>query len=365
VIRRKAPSSAAPARSVEVQIESVAYGGAGVGRVDGKVYFVPFTVPGERVQARAVRDQKRFCEAKLVSVEVDSALRQAAPCPAFSVCGGCAYQHVDYEVQLIWKRDQVADLLRRIARIPEPPVRDTVPSPKHWAYRNRIRVHARNGRIGFFKKHSSDLVDVAHCPIASEAVNAELKKLRSSNPEPGEYTLSVRPGVRFFEQTNDGAAAELVRVVEELVGCEKGLLVDAYCGAGFFARRLVSRFQRIIGIETHEGAVESARRRAGETESYICADVATTLGEVLGAADRTRTVVLLDPPAAGMAVRVVELLVTLPVRELVYISCDPATQARDIGALVKGGYRLKSVTPVDMFPQTADVEVVACLELAS
>ena len=245
MIRRKAPRVSIP-KNVAVQIESVAYGGAGVGRVDGKVFFVPFTVPGELVQAQPVKDQKRFCEAKLVSVDLPSPLRQAAPCPVFSVCGGCAYQHVDYQTQLGWKRDQVVDLLKRIARIPEPPVLDTVPSPKAWAYRNRIKVHVRNGRVGFFQKHSSDLVDVPKCLIASDAVNVELKKLRTLNPEAGEYTLSVRPGVRFFEQTNDVAAAELLRVLYGSVGGGNGLLWYAYCGAGFFSRGLVPGFWTVL-----------------------------------------------------------------------------------------------------------------------
>ncbi len=351
-----------------LQIDSIAYGGAGVGRAGGKVYFVPFTVPGEQVRVKVVRRQKRFCEARLLSVEVAAAERVEPRCKHFGICGGCAYQHVPYAQQLLWKADQVRELLQRVGRIENPPVLPTVPSPSEWAYRNRIRVHSDERRVGFYTKFGRDLVDVAECPIASAPVNQALRALRKTHPEQGEYPLSARSGVRFFEQTNDGAAAELLRVVDAAIGegdaalGEDFALVDAYSGAGFFGRRLAPRFAQVVGIETHEGAVEAAQRRAGPTERYLCGDVAVHLGPVLEELPRARTVVLLDPPATGVEARVTDLLTAMQVARVVYVSCDPATLARDLGALVRGGYRLSSVTPLDMFPQTADVEVVAVLE---
>ena len=138
-----------------------------------------------------------------------------------------------------------------------------------------------------------------------------------------------------------------------------GTLIDAYCGAGFFGHRLASLFEHVLGIESHEGAVKQARLQAEAHERYVCGDVAEHLGAALGDVDRSRTSVLLDPPAAGVVARVTDALVAMPVRQLVYVSCDPATLARDVGVLVRGGYVLERVTPVDMFPQTADIEVVA------
>jgi len=358
-------SASTPARRVTLQIESIAYGGAGVGRYDGKVYFVPFTVPEERVTVEVVREQKRFCEARLISLEASSSDRIEPRCRHFGVCGGCAYQHVPYNVQLRWKSEQVSELLQRVGRIVDPPVRPTVSSPEQWAYRNRIRVHSDGNRVGFYEKNAHEVVDVEACPLASAAVNDALAVLRNAHPRAGEYPLSARSDVRFFEQTNDGASTELLRLVDELIGEDGGALVDAYSGAGFFGRRLASRFEQVIGIEVHTGAVEAARRRAGTNERYLCGDVALLLGDVLAELPRSRTVVLLDPPAAGVAPRVLDLLTALPVAKVVYVSCDPATLARDIGGLSRGGYGLKSVTPLDMFPHTADVEVVAELGYAN
>lgn len=346
---------------VELLIERVSYGGAGIARLDGKVVFVPFTIPGERVLARIKREKKKFAEAELVSVLEPSVLRQIPRCEVFGRCGGCAYQHVDYATQLAWKTEQVRDLLERVGRIPKPVVAGALASPQEWAFRNRIRVHSDGASTGFYSKHGHTIVDVGHCAIASPDVNAQLKRLRASRPSPGETTLSAKRGVHFFEQTNDGAAEILVKLVEAEAGEGRGTLVDAYCGAGFFGHRLSPRFENVLGIESHPEAVEKARRDAHPNEHYICGDVAAHIGGVLAEVPRPRTMVLLDPPAAGVAARVTDLLVAFPVQQVVYVSCDPATLARDLGLLVRGGYALERVTPVDMFPWTADVEVVANL----
>ncbi len=361
----KPPENSHGAAPLEVTIEGVAYGGAGVGRSDGLVVFVPFTIPGEKVLAKSYRLQKRFCEADLLHIEAPSALRQPTACALFGRCGGCAYQHVPYETQLQWKANQVRELLERLGKIQAPPVAPTVPSPQPLGYRNRIRVHAENRgdllHIGFYAKRGRTIVDIPNCPIASAEVNKQLAALRQALPPPGEYTLSERPEVQFFEQTNDGAAAELVRLVASLVGSGDELLVDAYCGAGFFGHLLCSSFERVAGIESHHGAVAAARKKAGPNEFYVCGDVAVHLSQILTSADPKRTTVLLDPPAAGLSTKIPEILSRGAVRNIVYVSCDPATLARDLGALVCSGYRLEKVVPVDMFPQTADIEVVASL----
>jgi len=350
---------------VDLQIETVAYGGAGIARTDGLVVFVPYTIPGEKVQAKPYRSQKRFSEAELLAVESPSPLRQLPVCELFGRCGGCAYQHVPYPTQLEWKANQVRELLQRVGKITNPPVAPTVASPQPLGYRNRIRVHAASQEgslhIGFYEKRGRKIVDVQNCPIASDEVNERLAILRGTRPGPGEYTLSARPEVLFFEQTNDGTAAELVRLVGSLVGSAHKLLVDAYCGAGFFGSLLAHRFEKVAGIESHPGAIAAAQKKAAPNETYICGDVAAHLAGILAGADPKLTTVLLDPPAAGLSPSVTEILGKSPVRSLVYVSCDPATLARDLGALVRFGYALETVVPVDMFPQTADIEVVAAL----
>lgn len=353
--------SGAHSRAVTIEIEDIAYGGAGVGRADGKVHFVAFTIPGERIVAEVYTERKRFAESRLQKVLEPSGERLEPKCAHFGVCGGCAYQHVPYEVQLRWKRDQVRSLFERIGGVKNPPVQEVVPSPKVWGYRNRIRLHSKGGRVGFFAKHGRSIVEIRRCEIAEESLNQRLAALRGVALQEGEILLDERIGKRFFEQTNDAAAEELVRLVERMMAPNAGVLVDAYCGAGFFGRRLSGRFSRVLGIESNKLAVSEAVRVAGPGEQYVCGDVVFELKRVLDLFAEEGVVLLLDPPASGLGHGVVEILAHRALRQIVYVSCDPATQARDVKAILEMGFRLETLAPLDMFPQTADVEVVASL----
>lgn len=348
--------------TVQLEISDVAFGGRGVARYEGKVCFVPFVIPGERVTARIVRDKKKFAEAELLSVETASPDRVEPPCPYFGRCGGCAYQHITYSRQLALKHSQVEQTLKRVGRFTEVPMRPIVPSPQEYHYRNRIRVHVEAGVTGFYAHGSRALIDIAQCPIAALEVNEELQAIRKRSLPDGDYVLSARQRGRFFEQTNDAVAQAMLEVVEQGIAENQQLLVDAYCGAGLFAKHLRGRFARVIGIEENAFAVDVARHGATESESYIAGDVQMHLGEVLATHDPATTTVLLDPPAIGVVPRVLDLLLGSRPSEVVYVSCNPATLARDL-ALLSSGYELKAITPLDMFPQTAEIEVVAQLSL--
>ena len=344
---------------IQLEIHDVAFGGKGVARHDGKVYFVPFTIPGEKVTARVLRQKKNFGEAELMSVQTPSPDRVAPPCPYFSECGGCSYQHITYERQLQIKATQVEQTLRRVGRRENVPMRPIVAAPQPYGYRNRIRVHSEGGVTGFFAQDAHVLVDIEQCLLAVPEVNKALRRLRETPVREGDYSLRAPGGGPFFEQTNPEVAALLVGTVRDCVH-GKGVLVDAYCGAGLFARALADRFEKIVGIEENSAAVESARRSAQPHESYIAGEVGAHLGEVLSLHDAVQTTLLLDPPSEGLAARVCDLVLGGEPAELIYVSCNPATLARDLASL-GSGYELLSVTPLDMFPQTAEIEVVAHL----
>ena len=357
-------------RTVDLKIEDIAFGGKGVGRADGKAIFVPFTIDGEIVSAKIVREKKQFGEAELVEVKETSAHRINAECPYFGSCGGCAYQHIDYQHQLAIKTGQVRNVLRRIGKITNPPVRAMIPSPATYAYRNRITVHARDGIIGYFRRESRDLIDVETCPIAMPEVNRQLRELREQHPRDGHYTLRARSGPRVFTQTNNGVAEALRNSIIELVPPNQDLLIDAFCGAGFFAKALLGNFERIIGIDWDRFAIEVARRDAIEKERYIAGDVEEELslvnltalsGQVSnGPATKTSSVMIVDPPATGLSAKVRKSIVELAPSTLIYVSCNPATLARDLADL-GSIFEMMSVIPLDMFPQTAEIEVVVHL----
>jgi tRNA/tmRNA/rRNA uracil-C5-methylase (TrmA/RlmC/RlmD family) len=342
-----------------LSIESVGFGGAGVGRLpDGRVCFVHGTLPGERALVRVTKEKKNHAEAEVLKILEASPRRVAPKCPVYGECGGCALQHAAYDFQLEIKTRQVSELLRRIAGLRESPVEPMLASPSQWAYRNRISVHIDRERIGFHHRHSHQLVDVRDCPLATGPVNARLAELRR-NPPRGEIRLTLRESQAplGFSQVNEAAAELLAATVADMAGTGD-LLIDAYCGSGFFAKRLLEKFQRLIGLEWSQPAIAEARRNATERETYLAGAVEHTLSGVLSEAPWDSTALLLDPPAEGLKPDVVRSILENPPARLVYVSCDPATFSRDTAKLLER-YTLSLVQPIDMFPQTAEIELAA------
>ena len=345
---------------MELQIDDVAFGGKGVGRSAGKAVFVPYTVDGERVIARIVREKKHLAEAELLEVLRPSTHRVQPECAYFGQCGGCSYQHISYAHQLAIKTRQVEQTLRRIAHLHDVPMQPIVASPAPYGYRNRITVHAENGAVGYYRREAHRLIDVERCPIAAPEVNEALADLRARRPRDGHYTLRAPGSPRLFAQTNSGVADALAQHVAALLSGGGDLLVDAYCGSGFFAKRLRNIFARVIGIEWDRYAVAAARETASPGETYLAGDVEAELDRTLGAADLAATAVIVDPPAIGLSTAARQTLLALPVATLVYVSCNPATLARDLREL-QPAFAIASVTPFDMFPQTAEIECAAHL----
>lgn len=344
-------------------IERVAFGGKGIGRLpSGKVCFVAGTIPGETVTVDIQREKSGYAEGSLVSIKEASPERVKAPCPVYGKCGGCTYQHITYHRQLVIKRDQVSEVLRRIGGVRTPMVDEVVPSPQEFGYRNRITVHTKRGRTGFYASRSRDIVDVSRCLIASDEVNEQLKSLRSEKLSDGERTLREEGYTyRGFRQVNSQAAELLAEIVSEQMEPGGDLLVDAYCGAGFFAKKLRPRFRQVIGIEWSADAVRAAREKVTDREIYLLGDVSKHLMPALAAAPASGTTLLLDPPAEGLDPSIPGTVLDRAPARIVYVSCDPSTLARDL-KMLSSHYQLQRVIPVDMFPQTAEIEVVAVLQ---
>jgi len=359
--------------TVELQIHDVAFGGKGVARDGGKAVFVPFTIDDERITARITREKKQFAEAELIEVLEPSPHRVAAPCPYFGRCGGCSYQHIDYAHQLELKQRQVEQAMRRIARISDPPMRAIVPSPLSYLYRNRITVHAEDGVVGFFRRDVHQLMDIAECPISMPEVNSALAQLRATRPADGHYTLRAHSGPRVFAQTNDAAADAMADFIDSVLTGEEEFLVDAFCGAGFFTKRFAPKFERVIGIDWDRFAIEAARKNAGPNETYIAGDVAVELrGAAAGVSSadpgsqRVRTpatTLIVDPPAVGLSAEMRRAILDSRPHTMIYVSCNPPTLARDLAEL-QSRFNVISITPFDMFPQTAEIEVVVHLQAA-
>jgi 23S rRNA (uracil1939-C5)-methyltransferase len=364
-------------RIVDLKIEDVAFGGKGVAREQGKAVFVPYTIEGETVSAEIVREKKQFAEAELVEVKEPSPDRVQPQCPYFSRCGGCAYQHTSYEHQLAIKWRQVRDVLQRIGKLKDVPLRPIIPSPKQYQYRNRITVHVQEGVIGFFRRDSHRLIDIEHCPISRNEVNRALVQLRAQpRLRDGHYTLRATSDRRVFSQTNNEVADALRDLIVGLVPPNQQLLIDAYCGAGFFSKALLDKFERVIGIDWDKFAIAAASENATRKETYVAGDVEVELQRV-GAIHLNRprsandkhtgrlrsiapSTLIADPPTTGLSENVRQAVIDLAPQTLIYVSCNPATLARDLKELQEK-FLIDSVTPLDMFPQTAEIEVTAHL----
>lgn len=370
----------APGRKLTLKIGDVAFGGEGVGRVDEFVVFVPFVMSGETVDVEITEVKKRFARAKLVRVVSPSADRVEPSCPYFGSCGGCQYQHVEYAVQLELKRKQIVDLIRRIGGFDGSRVAPMIPCPQRYGYRNRVMIRSqwnkpeRRLNIGFVRWDCGLVEDIAECRIAEPAINEQIRRVREHPPPKGGIKVVLRippegwevPADAFF-QNNFFLLPRLVETVRELLRAGGTRhLIDLYCGVGFFGIELAEGVESFVGVEYDRKAVASARRNA---ETHRCVNgefVAATVEEALPAlwqrfAPETTTV-LLDPPRKGCQPEVMELLRRERPAQIIYVSCHPATLARDLNILARDGvFELMQVIPLDMFPQTQHVECVAAL----
>ncbi len=384
------------------------YGGSGLGRLEGRVVLTPFVLPGERALVRALSGKPGMLQAGLLEVRAAAPDRLAPPCPYFARCGGCHYQHAPYALELAWKRAILEDQLRRIGKI-QPPAGIAVVAGEPWGYRNRVQLHLADGELGYREAHSHKLCPVETCAIASPAIGRAIQALREMLPDPrwprflrsielftneSGMQLNVletgRPAARrFFDwcaeripslvagaldypaaglafRVSGGSFFQVNRfLVDALVeaavgGAEGATALDLYAGVGLFSAALARRFQAVTAVESGARASGDARfnlDRAGLPVRVERADAEDWMARLEAPPD----FLLMDPPRAGIGRRLVERLAHLRPPRLAMVSCDPATLARDLGALIRGGYRLDRLTLVDLFPRTYHLETVAHL----
>jgi 23S rRNA (uracil1939-C5)-methyltransferase len=392
----RTPRAAGSGGSREVTIESLAATGEGVARErDGRVLFVPFAAPGDRVRVRVVEERRRFARARLEEVIRAGAARTEPVCPVFGRCGGCAWQHVSYPAQLAAKAGILRDALVRLGGLEVPGEIEFVPSPRPYGYRARARLVVSGGAIGYRHRRSHVPCPVRSCPLLVPPLERLLGELAARPLAPdGDWELAAGAGevARAVPLPPPPAVTERlpVRVGEELLGVSPGVFVqanallretlardvlelagsgdtafDLFAGAGFFTLPLARRWRRVLAVESDARAAGDLRHNlASAGITNVSVDAAPVERALRRAAVRRLEpdLVLLDPPRAGLARGAASALAALPASRVIYVSCDPATLARDLAGLVRGGLRLARVRGFDLFPQTPHVEAVAVLE---
>jgi tRNA/tmRNA/rRNA uracil-C5-methylase (TrmA/RlmC/RlmD family) len=363
---------------VTLTIEDIAFGGEGVARLDDLVVFVPFVLVGEVVETEVIEVKKNFARARLLRVVQASPERVEPACRHFGACGGCQYQHANYAAQLRFKQKQVADLFERIGGFRPELVSPVAPSPQPYGYRNRIMIRsqwnkpAQKLNLGFIRWDCGLVEDIEECQIAEPAINEQIKHVWAHPPPKGGLKVVLRippegwdvPPDSFF-QNNFFLLPKLVETVRELLhNSGTRHLVDLYCGVGFFGIELADAVESFVGVEYDQPAIRAARRNAaarGRTNGeFISASVEQALPELLGRFSPQASTVLLDPPRKGCQRNVLQLLREQRPAQVIYVSCHPATMARDLNILCDGGvFEMARMLPLDMFPQTQHVECVA------
>lgn len=390
---------------VEVRIDRMAGGGEGVGRgPDGRAVFVGGTLPGERVAVELSEVKRRHARGYLVSVDEPSPHRREPPCPHVAQgCGGCDWQHVGPATQSELRRGLVVDALTRIGRIDSPPVEAGIPLPP-TATRTTLRAAVVDGRAGFRRRRSHDLVVPGSCLVAHPAAEDLLVRGRYGEADEVTVRVGARTGERmvvvgpsaagvevapdvivvgrdelertdvalheevggrrwrvspgsFFQASAEGADAlveEVDAAVDLLVadGVATGRLVDLCAGVGLFAGTVGGRFAQVVAVEPSPSAVADARANLGREVEVVAATMARWTP---GPTD----VVVADPPRAGLEAAGVAAVVATGAAGVVLVSCDPGSLGRDGRLLGEAGYRLVRSRVLDLFPQTSHVEVAS------
>jgi len=397
------------AHHFEITVEKLVYGGDGLARLDGRVVFAPFVLPGERVRVRSELEKPGLVKASLAAVEEPSAERVPAPCPYFGRCGGCHYQHAGYDFQLSAKRQILVEELRRLGKV-EPPSDIAIVAAEPWGYRNRAQLHIENGRLGYREARSHKLCAIDRCPISSPRVNetiailngmlrdsrwprfvrgievftdeqsVQLNVLETDRPVarrffewctekiPGmvendlDYEGRYRVSRNSFFQVNRFLLDKLVAAAT--AGASGDSALDLYAGVGLFSMALARSFGKVTAVESGSTAVRDLLFNAERAGLGNVSAIAATTEAYLEKLETPPDLVLLDPPRAGAGKIVVGRLAALKPRWVTVVSCDPATLARDLSGLLAAGYRIADMLLVDLFPQTYHLESVVRLEYA-
>jgi 23S rRNA (uracil1939-C5)-methyltransferase len=402
----------------EVTLTTLTYGGDVMGRLaDNRAVFIPFGLPGERVSVRLTDEKKNFARGEIVEILSPSQDRIEARCKHFGECGGCHYQNLPYEKQLIAKTEILIDQLKRIGKIENPPVKPMVASPNPWNYRNHVQFSLdQEGKLGFQKANSNRVIPITECHMPEATINDFwsqlefepetniervslragmdddlLMVLESESPEPPE--LEIEAGISIahvyeentvviagndhivihvldrdfkvsaasFFQVNTVMAEKMVsHLITNLPITNSTLLLDVYCGVGLFSAFFAPKCGRVIGIELSESSCEDFGVNLDEFDNVELYEGLAE--EIIPHLEVQPNIVLVDPPRAGLDKQVIDGILNLNPQMIAYVSCDPSTLARDAARFINGGYKLKEVTPFDLFPQTYHIESISIFE---
>jgi 23S rRNA (uracil1939-C5)-methyltransferase len=401
-----------------IQCEKMVYGGECLGRLpDGRAVFVPFTLPNEVVEVALVEDKPRYARAWPIRLIQKSPDRIEPRCIHFGECGGGQYHHIDYAKQIGVKSAILKDQFQRIAKINAPLINPLVPSPDHWNYRNYIQFHiGRNAEIGYIHADGKHLLPIKECYLPQPPINALWPQisldpaidvtrlgiridtyknmmliLEGDEPAappfsidipisavytPPDANLTVLAGddhlafnikgrdfqvsARSFFQVNTVMAEKMIDFLLENLDLQPNSnAIELFSGVGLFSAFIAPQVAALTAIEISGSACHDFAVNLDEFDNVSVYEA--PVEDVVPSLTQEFDILVMDPPRAGLAPRVHDAIAQIKPKQIAYISCDPATLARDINKILKKGYKLISVTPFDLFPQTAHIETMSLL----
>jgi 23S rRNA (uracil1939-C5)-methyltransferase len=421
-----------PTSQHEIILEKLTYGGEAMGRLsDGRAVFVPFGLPGETVRIQLTQEKQNFARGEILEILKPSPDRITAKCKHFysllpageglgmrAACGGCHYQNLPYEKQLLAKADILRDQLQRIGKIENPPVLPTVASASEWNYRNHVQFHlTEEGKVGFVNTRGNRTLSIEECHLPESSIdnfwrelqfesriNLERVSLRAGVDEElmlileseteetpeleieadisivhiyedhpvviaGSNALTIQVlGTDFhvsapsFFQVNTPMAEKMVQHLQAQfpIPDSQFTLLDLYCGVGLFSKFFADKYSKVIGIESAPSSCEDFAINLDEFDNVeLYEGVAEEILPALAPQLTEPMHMIVDPPRAGIDKFALDAILQINPQVIAYVSCDPSTLARDAARLIKGGYTLQNATPFDLFPQTYHIESIS------
>jgi len=370
--------------NMTLDIEKSAYGGQSISHCDGKIIFVPFTIPGEKIICETVKNKSDYAVARVIDILEPSSDRITPDCPNFSICGGCDYLHMSYDREITEKIEIISDTLIRSAKMgPEQIPQISVLKRDRFNYRTHARIKHSRGKTGFFGKDSHTVIPFPEngCLLLNHKINAALGSIRfrldethvaldskdsiilSSDRNLSDVSENVNETIynhsigSFFQRNSLLREDMIARVVEYSGENRDAAILELGCGCGFFSIPLARVFKYLKGIDVSGESIEYAIRNAELNNitniSFSVRDDATLTQ------DDSADIIVADPPRAGLSAKTIDAIIRINPEKIVYVSCSPPTWARDLRILIDNGYELKELTMIDMFPGTKHIEIIS------
>lgn len=364
----------------DVLISGYDHQGRGIARINNKICFIPNTLKDEFVKIKITKEKKKFIEAKVIEILKPSPFRQSNICPYYQNCGGCDLLHMPYKEQLKYKNNKIIDIMNRYVN-QDIKINNIISSDKQFYYRNKVTLHSKNNKLGYFNKKSNDIIEIKHCKLIDEKLNDYLHNIKNYNKDIvlrtngievldsnksiiktiGKYQFKV--SLDSFFQVNDNVTFKMYELIKKYCQLEnKQNILDLYCGTGTIGIYVSECASNVLGIEINKQAVKDAFENKKINNINNIEFIADDVSKVINNIKFNPDIIIVDPPRAGLDKNSIDTIINIKPNRLIYTSCDPMTLARDLN-LLKNNFQIEEITPFDMFPNTYHVECVCLLKL--